>query len=127
MSASNLVQVFCLSFLYYLTVGSGTISISLSLKRYLSKLMNGRFSNNIFRSLKCLLPLSMIAKNCLQKSLVLLKPRHEQLQNVPLSPKETLYFNFYHLYQDHRSKLQKIHLFALLQNHQGGNSLSSFQ
>ena len=55
--------------------------------------MNGWFKNSFVKSLNCFLPLSMIAKKCLHKSLVLLKSRHEQLRNVSLSPKETLYFN----------------------------------
>ena len=56
--------------------------------------MNGWFKNSFARSLNCFLPLSMITKKCLHKSLVLLRSRHEQLQNVSLSPKETFYFNF---------------------------------
>ena len=64
------------------------------LKGLLSKLVNAWFKNSFVRSLNSFLPLSMIAKKCLHKSLVLLKSRREQLQNVSLSPKETLYFNF---------------------------------
>ena len=92
------------------------------LQKGLSELVNGWFKNSFVKSLNCFLPLFMIAKKCFHKSLVLLKSRHEQLQNVSLSPKETLYLNC-HLYQDHRSKLQKIHLFALLQNQSSGWTL----
>ena len=80
--------------LSFIRVGSGTLSISLSSKISLSKLNNGLFRSSIIRSLSCFRPLLMIAKKCLHKSLVLLKSGHKQLQNVSLSPKETLYFNF---------------------------------
>ena len=72
----------------FIRVGSGTYQF-----HYLqspSKLVNGWFKNSIVRPLNCFLPLSMIAKICLHKSLVLLKSR----QNISLSPKETLYFNY---------------------------------
>ena len=87
-------SMFSSHFFHFSRVGSGTLAISLSSKRSLSKLVNGWFRNSIVRSLNCFLPLSMIVKKCLHKSLVLLKSRHEQVQNVSISPKETSYFNF---------------------------------
>ena len=80
--------------LYFTRVGSAILSISLSLKRPLSKLVNTWFRDNFVKSLNCFLPLFMIAKKSLHKSLVLLKSWHEQLQSVSLSPKETLYINY---------------------------------
>ena len=80
--------------LYFTRVGSATLSISLSLKRHLSKLVNRWLRNNFVKSLNCFLLLFMIAKKSLHKSLVLLKSWHEQLQSVSLSPKDTLYINF---------------------------------
>ena len=80
--------------LSFTRAGSGTLSILLSSKRSLSKLVNEWFKNSIVRSLNCLLPLSMMAKKCLHKSLVLLKSRQEQRQNVSLSPKESFYLIF---------------------------------
>ena len=36
----------------------------------------------------------MIAKKCLHKNFVLLKSRHEQVQNVSFFPKKNIVFNF---------------------------------
>ena len=89
-------SIFSSHFLHlsFTRAGSGALSISLSSKRSLSKLVNEWFKNSIVRSLNCLLPLSMMAKKCLHKSLVLLKSRQEQRQNVSLSPKESFYLIF---------------------------------
>ena len=102
MSDESIISGICFSSIFsshffhlsFTRAGSATVSISLSSKRPLSKLVNGWFKNCFVNSLNCFLPLSMIAKKCLHKSLVLLKSRHEQLKNVSLSPQEALYFNF---------------------------------
>ena len=92
--------------LSFIRVGSATLSISLSSKRPLSKLVNG-FKNSFVKSLNCFILLSMIAKKCFHKSLVLLKSQDEQLQNVSLSPKETLYFNVVSLIPGSSEKTSK--------------------
>ena len=56
--------------------------------------MNGWPKNNLVRSLNCFFTLSMIAKKCLHKNFVLLKSRHEQIQNVLFFPKKNIVFNF---------------------------------
>ena len=113
-SDKSIISVTCFSSIFsshffqlsFIRVGSATLSISLSSKRPLSKLVNG-FKNSFVKSLNCFILLSMIAKKCFHKSLVLLKSQDEQLQNVSLSPKETLYFNVVSLIPGSSEKTSK--------------------